>query len=79
MSQHAVRSTSVREEEALIQIIDRLRRRFPDVRADEICRLVHSTHMQFERSRIRDFIPILVERLACDNLEKARHPLPATN
>ena len=66
---HAAPSAPTREHEALIHVIDRLRRRFPDVHADEIRRIVHSIHTDFEHSRIRDFIPILVERLARDKLE----------
>ena len=64
------RSALPREHEALIHIVGRLRRRFPDVHADEIRRLVHAAYSGFERSRIRDFIPILVERAARDELEK---------
>ena len=67
---HAAPSASTREHAALPHITDRLRRRFPDVHADEIRRLVHSIHSEFEHSRIRDFIPILVERLARDKLER---------
>ena len=66
---HRKRSVSPRELDALIHVIDRLRERFPDVHADEIRRVVHFIHTSFEGSRIRDFIPILVERLARDKLE----------
>jgi hypothetical protein len=50
------------EESALHQLIRRLVEQFPEVDEDEIVRAVHGRYEQFEDSRIRDFVPVLVER-----------------
>lgn len=61
----ATKSPSARlraEEAALHQLIRRLVEQFPEVEQDEIVRAVHGRYEQFEDSRIRDFVPVLVER-----------------
>jgi hypothetical protein len=61
----AVTSPSARlraEESALHDLIRRLVAQFPEVEQDEIVRAVHGRYEQFEDSRIRDFVPVLVER-----------------
>ena len=61
----AVTSPSARlraEECALHDLIRRLVEQFPEVEQDEIVRAVHGRYEQFEDSRIRDFVPVLVER-----------------
>jgi hypothetical protein len=40
----------------------RLRRQFPELPAQQIDATVHGNYDAFEGSRIRDFIPVLVER-----------------
>ena len=42
---------------------------FPDVAPDVIDDTVHASHDQFADSPIRDFIPVLVERIAKSNLK----------
>ena len=61
----AVTSPSARlraEESALHDLIRRLVEQFPEVGEDEIVNAVHGRYEQFEDSRIRDFVPVLVER-----------------
>ena len=50
------------EEKALDTLIRRLMEQFPEVEQEEIVRAVHGRYEQFEDSRIRDFVPVLVER-----------------
>ena len=50
------------EEKALDALIRRLMEQFPEVEQEEIVRAVHGRYEQFEDSRIRDFVPVLVER-----------------
>ncbi|WP_213932156.1 three-helix bundle dimerization domain-containing protein [Rhodococcus sp. B50] len=44
------------------QVIERLVIRYPLVPPDDIERAVHSVYLRFATSRIRDFVPLLVER-----------------
>jgi len=50
------------EEKALDALIRRLMEQFPEVEQEQIVRAVHGRYEQFEDSRIRDFVPVLVER-----------------
>lgn len=52
------------EGRALAEVVERLVDRFPDLPEDRIRAVVASTHREFEGHRIRDFVPILVERHA---------------
>ena len=56
------------EIQALDQLADRLQGRFPDAPADHIRTVVTSVHHQYDESPIRDFIPVLVEREAAEQL-----------
>lgn len=61
----AVTSPSARlraDESALHDLIRRLVEQFPEVDEDEIVRAVQGRYEQFEDSRIRDYVPVLVER-----------------
>ncbi|GAY14031.1 hypothetical protein MSZK_07570 [Mycobacterium sp. shizuoka-1] len=44
--------------------MDRLAAAHPDVPRDEIAHIVATAHEQFEHSRIREFVPLFVERRA---------------
>ncbi len=50
------------EVSAMTDLVERLTGRFPELTRDEIERAVHGRYEQFEESRIRDFVPVLVER-----------------
>lgn len=50
------------EQKALDQIAERLAARFPELPADTITHAVQGRYAEFEGSRIRDFVPVLVER-----------------
>jgi hypothetical protein len=56
------------ERVAIQRVIERLERRFPTVDRDEVHLIVHVHLDRFAHSRIRDFVPILVERAARDSL-----------
>jgi hypothetical protein len=62
-------------EAALIdEVQQRLVRKFSHVPKDQISTTVAHAHARFEHSRVRDFIPLLVERRARAELARA---LPA--
>jgi hypothetical protein len=64
----------IREEEAAIsQVIDRLRRKFPELTEEDVHRAVHGHYGVFKGAPIRDFGPVLVENIARKDLQ-ARGP-----
>lgn len=50
----------------------RLATSYTDVPAERISAIVQGAYAQFEQSRIRDFVPLFVERRARTELAKAR-------
>ncbi|WP_131740935.1 three-helix bundle dimerization domain-containing protein [Actinomadura roseirufa] len=59
----------VRERQALLELTDRLSRTFADsYTEDQVTRTVAAAHQNFDDKPIRDFVPILVERLARERL-----------
>ena len=50
------------ERTALDHIAERLAAQFPELSATDIAVAIQGRYAQFEGSRIRDFIPVLVER-----------------
>ena len=52
------------EARAVTEVSQRLSTRFPDVPAHVVSATVHHCHAQFAGSPIRDFVPVLVERMA---------------
>ena len=56
------------EVHAIAHVAQRLRARFPDIRAEAIDRMVTDAAHEFDGRPIRDFVPILVERVALDQL-----------
>ena len=64
--QHTHRERSERAE--LQHIAERLARQFPELPSDQIVRTIQGRYEQFEGSRIRDFVPVLVEHAARNEL-----------
>ena len=60
--------TTTEEIQVIDQLADRLHGRFPDAPVDRIRTVVTQVHHQYDGSTIRDFIPVLVEREAADQL-----------
>lgn len=58
--QHGQRQRA--EQAALAKIAERIGSQFPELPSDEIERAVHGRYATFADSRIRDFVPVLVER-----------------
>lgn len=59
------------EVHVLAEIATRVRGRFPDVSAEQIEREVDAAFHQFDGQPIRDFIPILVERVVVERLRSS--------
>jgi hypothetical protein len=70
-AQHAQRDRS--EKAALADIAARLAGQFPELSAAEIANAIQGRYDAFDGSRIRDFVPILVERSVRTELITAGH------
>lgn len=60
-----------RGELAVEQLTQRLQQRFPTLPPDRVEKPVQVHYHQFDNSRIRDFVPIFVERNAREDLSHA--------
>lgn len=56
------------ETKAVTSVVERLAQSFPQVTTDEVQHVVHQSHEQFAGNPIRDFVPVLVERMAREDL-----------
>jgi hypothetical protein len=56
------------EAEAISHVVRRLRQQFPELTDAAIEQAVYGHYEQFDGRPIRDFVPILVERAAADQL-----------
>jgi len=63
----STRSTDV-EQDALIALTSRLQRRFAEVPPQQVTDLVERAYHDFDDSRIRQFVLLLVEHAARDEL-----------
>lgn len=59
------------ERQAIDDLVDRLRRRFPDAPADLVAEIIARAHKEFDEAKIRDFVPVLVEHAAVNQLRRA--------
>jgi hypothetical protein len=50
------------EELALGKIADRIAGQFPELSAEQIEQVIHGRCEAFAQARVRDFVPVLVER-----------------
>lgn len=62
--------TQLDETQAIDQVIDRLADRFPTVERDRIVEVVEEELRQLDGGRVRDFVPVLVEKGAKKRLKK---------
>lgn len=58
------------ETQAMAQVIDRLSQRFPSLERDQIANVVQEEYGHLEEGRVRDFVPVLVEKAAKNRLKK---------
>ena len=58
------------ETQAIDHVIDGLSQRFPSLERDHIANVVEDEHAQLEEVRVRDFVPVLVEKAAKKRLKK---------
>ena len=56
------------EQKAIGEVRERLRTRFSERNPDEVARVVDKVTQDFTTARIRDYVPVLVERISRDEL-----------
>ena len=59
------------EEREIREVVERLSARFPHEQPEHIRAVVDAAHDQFKGNPIRDFVPVFVERVASDELDRA--------
>ena len=59
------------EQAAMAQLRERLSNKFADLPPERVAAAVQRAHAQFDESKIRDFVPLLVERSARAELSTA--------
>src|SRR6516225_3883634 len=70
-SRKAVRVINVKGEEILISEVQaRLVTKFAELPPQQVSRAVAEAHARFAQSPVRDFVPLLVERRAGDDLSR---------
>lgn len=64
------------EQLLIAEVQSRLTSKFAQIPPDEIAIAVQAAHGRFEQSRIRDFVPLLVERHVRAQLAKLGESVP---
>ena len=64
-----VETSQASEEKLLADVGRRLISEFPQVSPEAVDALIRREHSRFDSSRIRDFVPLLVERHAREHLK----------
>jgi hypothetical protein len=64
------------EQQMITQTAERLATRFPTVPLDQVHDIVHEAHVRFDHRRVRDFVPLLVERSAKEQLNRLMSASP---
>lgn len=56
------------ERERVAEVVERIHGRYPGVAQDQIRDAVSQAHRELDTARVRDFVPVLVEKRARDLL-----------
>jgi hypothetical protein len=67
---------AISEQMMVEEVERRLTDKYADVAADRIADIIQRAHARFDHSRIRDFVPLLVERHAREELAGLGKPVP---
>jgi hypothetical protein len=63
------------EQTIIDRVADRLTSKYPTIPADALAAVVHDVHARFAGRPVREFIPLLVERFAEQELELLAAPV----
>lgn len=67
--------TGLAEDRNLEHVVDRLAARFPSLSADHVRHVVDVERRRLENGTVRDFVPVLVEHAAMEELRKEADPV----
>jgi hypothetical protein len=70
-----VRAKVGSEAESMSRVVTRLRQQFPELSADAVEQAVYGRYDEFDGRPIRDFVPILVERSARQDLSAGQRAI----
>jgi hypothetical protein len=62
--------TAISEEHQIAEVVDRLKASYPTLSADTVAEVVNDMRAAFGGSRIREYVPLFVERRARSALTK---------
>ena len=62
--------TTMSEETRIAEVVDRLSKSYPGLPADTVVQVVNDMRAAFTHSRIREYVPLFVERRARSALTK---------
>lgn len=68
---HADADDGPRAHRGRADLVARLRARYPDVPTALIDRSIDDATFRYREARVRSFLPVLLERAACEALERA--------
>jgi len=66
--------TRVKEDQAIALLRDRLTKTYDQIPADQVNAVIDQELTRFTAAPIRDFVPLLVERLARNDLRHSQDP-----
>jgi hypothetical protein len=75
-SSNATHSQEAAEARLIDRLIGRLATDWPEFGPDEIARTVQRQLAAFDRSTVRDYVPVLVERTCDEELRNRAHRAP---
>jgi hypothetical protein len=58
------------EQTIIDQVSDRLTQKYPTIPADTLTAVVRGVHARFAGRPVREYVPLLVERFAADELDR---------
>jgi len=62
-------STELNEDDVIEEIIDRLSDKYPTLGRELVTEVVHHHRAALDSAKVRDFLPVLIERAAKDQLK----------
>ena len=62
---------SAEERDRVAEVVERLQGKYPSVAHERISEAVWQAHRELDTARVRDFVPVLVEKRARDLLQSA--------
>ncbi|WP_345803356.1 hypothetical protein AAIB33_09820 [Microbacterium sp. AZCO] len=72
-------AAEINEDVAVEEIVDRLAEKYPDLTRERVAEVVGEVHLSMTEAKVRDFVPVLVERGAKQRLAPEAKALSAAS